>query len=165
MMDEGAGENTAFFGAQSCSVAECFSEAQPGQGGDGSCSPLRAESGGRKSRKNWCFRIFQRAEDLGTFETGREAPRLEGFWLQGYVIFGLSVVESYLDLMVDRVKGQVGLGKEGGKVAFKNSLGQVAYSIRSAKKSEKREEIETLIPPPRNLLQWEVRRNKIIVLL
>ncbi|KAJ1216923.1 hypothetical protein NDU88_004521 [Pleurodeles waltl] len=52
--DEGAGENTAFFVAQSCSVAECFIEAQPGQGCDGSCSPLgKSRQSQHKSRIRW----------------------------------------------------------------------------------------------------------------
>ncbi|KAJ1143859.1 hypothetical protein NDU88_010161 [Pleurodeles waltl] len=50
--------------------------------------------------------------------------------------------------MVDRVKGQVGFGKEGGNVAFKNCVGQVAYSLHSAKKSKKKVEVESLVPPP-----------------
>ncbi|KAJ1180546.1 hypothetical protein NDU88_005767 [Pleurodeles waltl] len=65
--------------------------------------------------KNRCFRIVQQAEDLGTFEPGRKAPRLECFF-QAYVI---NAVEVLLELMVDRVKGQ-----------GKDVLGRVAGSCR-----------------------------------
>ncbi|KAJ1205018.1 hypothetical protein NDU88_000453 [Pleurodeles waltl] len=96
------------------------------------------------SKKNRCFRIVHQAEDLGTFESGRKAPRLEGFF-QAYVI---NAVDILLEPMLDRLKGQVGFGKEGGKVAFKNCVGQVAYYLRSTKKSKNKVEIESRVPPP-----------------
>ncbi|KAJ1152453.1 hypothetical protein NDU88_005228 [Pleurodeles waltl] len=59
----------------------------------------------------------------------------------------------YLDHMVDRARGVIGAKKEGGKVSFKNGLGQVAYSLRSAKKNKKRVEVESLDPLQKPVLK------------
>ncbi|KAJ1127845.1 hypothetical protein NDU88_006238 [Pleurodeles waltl] len=122
------------------------------------------------SKKNRCFRIVQQAEDFGTFESGRKAPSLEGF-LQAFV---MNAVETLLELMVDRVKGQVeirglfeDLGKKiddlaGRAAALEEEVGELRVAVEENKEQIRYlKEGETGVMAKMESLENNLRRNNL----